>query len=220
MGRTVLVSLMIPFLCACVGIVPAATTGAPAAPATPASAVTPAPESRETATDVASPSPGTAHDEQAVYAVFLAQNPGITLIRQDTATDTAPQSAQETAELIKAGLPGISDETIADYAKQNEQASQQLPADMELGVAYQLLSAADLAEISSQPNWGEVLQERYPDTEGYLFFSRVGFDAAHQQALVYVGRVYGPLGGEASYYLLKKVDGRWRIAGQINRVML
>ena len=90
---------------------------------------------------------------------------------------------------------------------------------MNVGVEYQLLSADEFAEISSQSDWGNVLKEKYPDSNGYMFFSRVGFNNAHDQALIYVGRVYGPLAGEASYYLLEKKDAKWMIVNQIIRVI-
>jgi hypothetical protein len=85
---------------------------------------------------------------------------------------------------------------------------------MQLGQEYILLSQPELAEISSQGNWHEVLQERYPGSNGYLIFSRVGFNRTLDQAVVYVGEVAGPLMGAGYYYLLEKETGKWTIKAE------
>ena len=232
MLKKLLVILLIPFLCACAGVAPIAPTGAPPPTSAPDEPPASAPGEPPTSTpdepttsapsepivDATAQSGGIGSDEQAVYAVFFAENPGITVLRQATATDTSMPSAQDTADFVRAGLPTVSDETIDDYLKNNEQIDQ-LPADMNIGVAYHLLSPAEWAELSQQPDWGSVLKERYPGTDGFMFFSRVGFNAAHDQALLYVGKLYGPMAVEAGYYALEKQDGQWRIVGQIGRVM-
>jgi hypothetical protein len=110
-------------------------------------------------------------------------------------------------------LPGISNETIDSYVERNVQPSQLAP-DMQLGVDYVLLSQEELAEISSQGNWHEILQERYPGSEGYLIFSRVGFNRTLDQAVLYVGDVAGPLMGAGYCYLLEKQNGEWTIKEQ------
>ena len=76
---------------------------------------------------------------------------------------------------------------------------------------YTLLSQEELAKISSQPNWNEILAEKYPGSSGYLLFSRVGFNRTLDQAVIYVGQVAGPLMGSGSYYLLEKQNGEWKI---------
>ena len=224
MLKKLLVILLVPLLCACAGVAPIAPTGAPPPTSTPGAPPASTPDEPPTSApsepivDATSQSGGIGADEQAVYAVFFAENAGITVLRQATATDTSMPSAQDTADFVRSGLPTVSDETIDDYLKNNEQIDQ-LPADMNIGLAYHLLSPAEWAELSQQPDWGSVLKERYPGTDGFMFFSRVGFNAAHDQALLYVGKLYGPMAVEAGYYSLEKQDGQWRIVGQIGRVM-
>ena len=210
MLKNILVSLMIPLLCACAGTAPGKPTNTPL----------PLPTSAPSEPSMEAPSQPTdnSSDEQAVYSVFFAENPDITLLLQDARTDSSMTSPEEVMNFIKSGLPEASDETINDYLKNNKQDSQ-LPASMDVGVEYQLLSADEFAEISSQSDWGNVLKEKYPGSNGYMFFSRVGFNNAHDQALIYVGRVYGPLNGEASYYLLEKKDAKWMIVNQVLRVI-
>jgi hypothetical protein len=87
---------------------------------------------------------------------------------------------------------------------------------MNLGVDYTLLPIDELAKISSQPNWGELLTKKYPGSHGYIVFSRVGFNNTLDQAVIYVANVGGPMMGSGSYYLLEKKNGAWLLMDQVN----
>ena len=152
-------------------------------------------------------------EEQAVYAVFVGKGKGPALLLQDTSTGLL-DDLQQAIGNIKASLPGISNETIDSYAEWNAQPGQLSP-DMQLGVDYMLLSADELAEISSQGNWHDILAEKYPGSNGYLIFSRVGFNRTLDQAVIYVGQVAGPLMGAGYCYLLEKQDSVWTIQEQV-----
>ena len=153
-------------------------------------------------------------EEQAVYAVFVGRNKAPALILQDTSIGLSDDPPQQIIDNFKAGLPAISKATIDSFVERNAQPSQLSPG-MQLGVEYVLLSEDELAEISSQPNWHEVLREKYPGSEGYIIFSRVGFNRTLDQALLYAGEVAGPLMGAGYYYLLEKQSGEWIIKEQI-----
>ena len=134
-------------------------------------------------------------EEQAVYAVFVGESKGPVLILQNTSMGTLEEDPQQMIANIKGGLPGISKATIDSYIERNAQPDP-LSLDMQFGVEYALLSQEELAEISSQPNWHEILQERYPGSQGYFIFSHVGFNRSLDQAVIYVGNVAGPLMGQ------------------------
>jgi hypothetical protein len=153
-------------------------------------------------------------EEQAVYAVFVRGGKGPALILEMTAIGTSTSDPKQILEYVTSGLPGISRETANSFLKRNEQPTQ-LSEDMQFGVNYVLLSADELAEISSQPNWHEILNEKYPASGGYTIFSRVGFNRTLDQAVIYVGNVAGPLMGAGYYYLLEKQDGEWVIKEEI-----
>ncbi len=152
-------------------------------------------------------------EEQAVYSFFVSGS-DTALILQDTSINMSDDDPQQTIDYIKSGLKGISRETLNRYLERNKQSSQLSP-DMDLGTKYILLNREELAKITSQPNWGEVLNEKYPNSGGYFIFSRVGFNNALDQALIYVGRVAGPLAGTGYYYLMEKKDGEWKIKEEI-----
>jgi hypothetical protein len=154
-------------------------------------------------------------EEQAVYSFFVGPGEGPFLILQETSTGISEQSPQELRASFKSGFKNISKGTIDSYLARNEKPSQLSP-DMNLGVDYALLSADELAKISSQPNWGELLAEKYPNSHGYTIFSRVGFNNSLDQAVIYVGKVAGPMMGSGNYYLLEKKDGEWLLMDQIS----
>lgn len=52
--------------------------------------------------------------------------------------------------------------------------------------------------------------ERYTDADGYVTFSRVGFNGGGTQALVYVVRMHGGLSGRGGYVFLAKKGGAWQ----------
>jgi hypothetical protein len=154
-------------------------------------------------------------EEQAVYSFFLTEVGEPAIILQNTSSFVIETDPQETMDYIQTGLDGLSDETFENYLARNAQPGP-LPADMNLGVKYVLLTPDELAEIGSQPNWGKLLAERYPGSNGYTIFSRVGFNNSLDQALVYVGNVGGPLVGSGSYYLMEKKNGAWVLIEQVN----
>jgi hypothetical protein len=154
-------------------------------------------------------------EEQAVYAFFLSEVGEPAVILQNTASFLTEADPEESMEYVKSVLDGISDESFKNYMARNAQ-SVELPADMNLGVKYVLLTRDELAEIGSQPNWGKLLAERYPGSNGYTIFSRVGFNNSFDQALVYVANVGGPLVGSGSYYLMEKKNGAWAMIEQVN----
>ncbi len=152
-------------------------------------------------------------EEQAVYSFFMPAS-GTALILQDTSTSMSEDNPQQTMDYVKSGMKDISNETISNFLNRNKQ-SGQLSTDMQLGVNYVLISQDELHKITSQSNWGDVLNEAYPGSHGYLIFSRVGFNNTLDQALIYVGQMRGPLNGNGDYYLMEKQNGQWVIKDQI-----
>jgi len=152
-------------------------------------------------------------EEQAVYSYFVAEN-NKALILQDTSTNISNDDPQQTVDFIKSGLKGISSETLDNYLDRNKQPSQLSP-NMNLGVDYVLLSREDLMKISSQPDWGQLMNAKFPGTHGYIIFSRVGFNNTLDQAVIYVGNMGGPLMGAGYYYLMEKQNGQWIMKQQV-----
>lgn len=175
---------------------------------------------RSTPTSVSTPSvpvPSAADlkkEEQAIYFFFVGKHKGIALILEDTSTGLPSDDPQQMVDFIQSNFTGVSTETIASFQERNQQSTQLAP-DMNLGVDYTLLNADELKQITSQPNWGETLNEKYPNSGGYTIFSRVGFNNALDQAVVYVGSVAGPMMGSGYYYLMEKQNGEWVVKEKV-----
>jgi hypothetical protein len=153
-------------------------------------------------------------EEQAVYSFFVSENRGLVLILQDTSVGVSDNDPQHAVDFIKSGFKDVSAETAACFKERNQQTTQLAP-DMQLSVEYALLSADELKQITSQPNWSDVLNGKYPDSNGYTIFSRVGFNDTLDQAVIYVGSISGSMMGEGFYYLMKKQNGEWKIKEQM-----
>lgn len=86
------------------------------------------------------------------------------------------------------------------------------------GKPYSLLSEDVVIKTfkKGQDGWGK-FYKLYPKAAGYWSFSRPGYNATGDEALVYVGHHCGWLCGTGHLYLLRKQDGNWAV---MNRQML
>jgi hypothetical protein len=153
-------------------------------------------------------------EEQVVYSFFVSGGKGPALILENTATNISKDDAENITNYVETSLPSISNDTLKSFQERNTQPGQLSP-DMQLGVDYVLLNQEQLSQITSQSNWNEVLADKYPGSNGYMIFSRVGFNKSLTQAVLYVGEVAGPLMGAGYYYLLEKQNGEWVIKEQV-----
>jgi len=153
-------------------------------------------------------------EEQAVYAVLLKDTySSSTIVIMDT-TSTDPGGAVGSSSTIGYVLENMHDvdpSTPENFKVRNDKAYP-LAADMDLGVQYILLSQDQRNEMfrQNQSGW-EVFYHNYPNSPGITELSRVGFNNALDQALVYVGTQSNYLAGAGYYILLKKVEGTWTI---------
>lgn len=152
--------------------------------------------------------------EQEVYSFFASGAGNVALILQDVSVDNPGQ----TKDFLNSSFDSISKETENDFMDRNKEPGQLSP-DMDLGKEYILLKPDELSAISSQPNWGDALKEKYPNSNGYLYFSRVGFNNSLDQALIYVGQVFGPLACTGDYYLLENKNGEWLVMNMVNVII-
>ena len=170
------------------------------------------------------PAPDRTAEEYAVYAAYIHGqylDQGVQRIVIRHQTDTGLSSTEHMAEMLenaKAGLPGLDDETFADYKANNQQPSS-LEGRVELNVDTVLLTDAEFQEIFNSNNttdsW-EAFYHRFPDSQGVLTFSRVGFNQQMDQALLYAGNQFGWLGGAGYYVLIVKENGVWKESSSVN----
>jgi hypothetical protein len=153
-------------------------------------------------------------EEQAVYSFLLPEmyKAAGFVIMDTTATD--PGGVENTAQTLGYVLQNMHDVApgTADSFRVRNEAAYSIRPDMDLGVEYVLLSQAERNQIFGQNQSGwEIFYSRYPNTPGITTLSRVGFNAALDQALVYLGTQSDWLAGAGYYILRKKANGFWTI---------
>jgi hypothetical protein len=201
--------------CLCAAILLAAC-GRPAQ--TPSAAVPQvAPLGQATATPRTPSDTPVTPDEYRVYdAVIDHLWPGDGQLIIEDQTDI--RHLQSATQQIGNNIAALKSETIDKFQLENQQ---EYPLSEQLNVHtnYVLISRNQLSSILSKgkdlnTGWEEFYRI-YPGTQGFISFSRVGFDAQMTQALVYVGNPRGALNGVGYYLFLTQNNGLWIVRNQI-----
>jgi len=104
----------------------------------------------------------------------------------------------------------LDQELLTNFLELNQQPAA-LDPDMDLNLKYQLMTQEEideLAPLDEESGW-ELFDEKYPKAVGFIYLSRVGFNADLSQALVYYDQYYYDqpiLGGNI---FLTRQDGQW-----------
>lgn len=172
---------------------------------TPLPAPTPAPEQVDA-------------EQQAVYAALLHglySSPNFVIM--DTSA-TSPGGVGDISSIlvnILQNMHGVDPQTADNFRARND-ASYPVSPRMDLGVAYVLLTRDQMTQLFNQNQDGwQLFYEQYPGAPGITTLSRVGFNAAFDQALVYIGTMSHWLAGAGYFVLLNKVNGAWGIDQQV-----
>jgi hypothetical protein len=112
-------------------------------------------------------------------------------------------------------VPELLEETVTDFLEKNG-----CPIDiefLEIGFPCALLPDSETRKLFSLKGREEIeagyrnLLSKYHEADGLITLSRVGFDQAQRQAIMVIGRQYGPLCGAGSYIVLESRDGVWSV---------
>jgi hypothetical protein len=182
------------------GAIPAACAPAPSAQPTPVK------------TDLRS-------EEQAVYTALFEGvygEPQMYVLMSETTTDiSGVENTDSTLKHILSQMTGVDDGTVAGFRARND-AAYPVPADMDIGIPYVLLTREEMNQIFDINTSGwDVFYTRYPNSPGITTISRIGFNADLTQALVYVGTQSHWLAGAGYYVLLVKKGSTWTIDQKI-----
>jgi hypothetical protein len=100
---------------------------------------------------------------------------------------------------------------LDDFVKVNK-TKWQLQEKFRLEIPYKLVDSATIISIinpfTEKEDWKE-FYKLYPDSNGFVDLSAVGFNADKTVAVVSKGRWCGGLCGEGEYYVLQKKEGKW-----------
>lgn len=126
-----------------------------------------------------------------------------------------PLTWAERAGSLRADNPSIDQSTLDDFHKANAHQAK-LRRLFHLNIQYQVVDEAWMeSEFKIHHGW-PAFYARFPNSQGILTISRVGFSKDGRQALVYIKNSCGGLCGGGNYMLMEKRDGRWEIAKEIN----
>lgn len=84
-----------------------------------------------------------------------------------------------------------------------------------LPVAYELVDKTEIDAVLKQDGWWKDFYKKYPNSQGILSFSRVGFSPDGKQAIFYASNGCGGKCGTGTYVIMEKVDSGWKVAKEI-----
>jgi hypothetical protein len=179
------------------------------------------------AASVALPQAEPESEKYAVYAALiremhLGSETKLAVIVEDTGCVKPSESAD--AEKMRddeekyafKGMPELLSETLDDFHYQSKQC-RTLSWKFELPVKYVLVSEKKIRALFDKGigRW-DVFYARYPNSNGFIRLSNVGFNREMNQALVNTSKSCGGLCGAGYYVLLKKEQGIWKVNRQVN----
>jgi hypothetical protein len=158
-----------------------------------------------------------AADEYAVYSaliktVYQGDSTKTIVIQDNTEVDKQMSGADE-LQYVQRELKGVTQALADDFAVRNRQVLT-LEQHFNLAAKVVLLKQADIQAIFKKGGWNEFYRQ-YPNSQGTLVLSRVGFNPVADQALVYAGNASNVLAGAGFYYLLARENGAWKIIQQL-----
>jgi hypothetical protein len=161
----------------------------------------------------ATPLPDPDVEEYAVYnalleAEFKGDNINQILIIDHTRVNKTELLEQDLAAFQE--NIALAPEMVASFKERNLHPHQLKPV-LDFGMDYQLLAQEEVDELRplDEASGWKLLKEKYPDSYGFVYLSRVGFNADFSQALVYTDSFHYEKPIKGGYYFLIKQDGRW-----------
>lgn len=120
---------------------------------------------------------------------------------------------RESISYLKEQIADLSDEIIKDFNLKNDKAYQ-LQRKFTFAGKYELMSENDVSKIFYEAEgdldsgW-ENFKNKYPNSFGYIQFSRIGFNKDRNQALIYSTSSGGSFSAEGSYIFYVKEKEKW-----------
>lgn len=156
-------------------------------------------------------------DEYIIYAAviddwYADNNQKTPLIKDHTVFYTSQNKIRDELSYVYSQMPALDSETINDFVAKNLQ-TYPLEKFINQRAAYQFIPETELINLFKYGEEGwKRLRSRYPDADGVLSLSRVGFNITKGQALVCIANQWDRLTGVGLYVLLEKQkDSSWAI---------
>ncbi len=154
---------------------------------------------------------GTIVDEREVLAVCLGHLyiGSRQVVRSLTRGGYNPLTGEDRAlSYIRENFEGLDEEALADFLAKNRE---QHPVEPDLNPEGRLICLSDeeFQYIFRDREGWERFRQTFPESDGTLRFSRVGFNRAVTQAMIYAGQQFDWHIGSGGYWLFSKSDGTW-----------
>jgi hypothetical protein len=163
--------------------------------------------------------PYTDNDAYIIYAALLQSAKGSSFVIRSE-TESRPSATSENV-----GISGDRDfykiwgQVLKDYASQYR-SPKTLTRSIPMKVSYELITKQNLESILKSKGSWRTFYDLYPQSNGYFWFSAVGFDSQKTHAIVSMGHSCGPLCGNGQPYFFEKKNGTWQkvsVHAQIRR---
>jgi hypothetical protein len=142
-------------------------------------------------------------------------NAKLVVIQGRTSTRDLDRLGKRAFEELSKRLPGLSRETFDEFVARNKQ-HYPLRNRFHVKVKCAFISEKELDSIFDEGGgWWPEFYRRYPESQGILTLSRVGFNRAKDQALVCVGDDWGNLAGAGYCVLVVRKKAAWRVRGTV-----
>jgi hypothetical protein len=153
--------------------------------------------------------------EYAVYSalieeMYVNEKVELVVIKDHTKLNPLLRNLSDELERVRLKMPTVSQETLSDFQEKNKK-SYPIERAFKLSLPYVLFGEKEDKEIFQDAQSWRDFYKRYPDSQGLITLSKVGFDSGMSQALVYVGNQQAGLGGAGYYVLLSKKNDTWSI---------
>jgi hypothetical protein len=175
------------------------------------------------------PKPEVPDEDYAVYSLviqtrFVKEGVERIVIADHTLMDLPPVMMGMTQFCGSQGMQRIREaaakDTVQDYEQKNK-SSVPLDKKFSLKVPLALISELERDRIfmtakerekkTGNPKGFEEFYRLYPKSPGFMTLSRVGFNPAKTQALLYIGNLCGGLCGSGQFFLLVREGSAWKI---------
>jgi hypothetical protein len=160
---------------------------------------------------------GTIVDEQEVLAVCLDHLyiGSRQVVRSLTRSGLRLPADEERALFyMRENFERLSEETLADFFAKNRE---QYPVEPGFNPGGRLicLSNEEFRHVFRDGEGWERFHRTFPESDGTLRFSRVGFNRDVTQAMIYAGQQFDWRIGSGGYWLFSRSDGVWTESGRL-----
>jgi hypothetical protein len=117
------------------------------------------------------------------------------------------------ADTCERKLPDSKPQHLTHSAKDTRSA--RLGSSFRLPIAYELVEKTEIDAIFEHGGWWTDYYKKYPNSQGFLTLSRVGFSADGKQAMFYAVNECGGKCGTGTYVLMEKAESHWLVVKEI-----